>query len=100
MKEGVSGLRLNGEASMLPFLSNVNWEENISKMFKTFATRFDSEQHCPNDESVRQNSLTSSSLHSSPDDVLLENPPRASFVASILDFLTQITKMDNVGSHY
>ena len=46
------------------------------------------------DESVRQSSMTASSIMSHHE--IFEEPPTSSFLASIIDFLVQIIVMDTV----
>ena len=90
----VSGIKLTGEASMSSFFTSVQFEETLSRIFTTF-----SKKHChifttSNEESIRQTSMVTTSVYDESE--LLEDPPNASFVASILEFLVQIIKMDTV----
>ena len=37
-QERISGLKLNGEASLLPFLGSINFEESIARYFRAFSS--------------------------------------------------------------
>lgn len=93
MTEGISGLKLTGEASLLPFLTSVNFEESVGRIFKAFSGPCKNGQLC--EESVRQHSVTSSDISQMKNEPF-EEPPNALFVSSILDFLVQIIKLDTV----
>ena len=74
------------------FLGSINFEESIARYFRAFSS-----YHHPKssqDESVRQSSMTASSIMSHHE--IFEEPPTSSFLASIIDFLVQIIVMDTV----
>lgn len=93
VEEKISGLKLNGEASMSPFFTSLNFEESVAKFFRAFSmTKNNRQMTAGGEESVRQNSLTISSIMSHHE--VFEEPPSAFFIASILDFFAQVIKMD------
>ena len=92
----VAGIKLTGEASMASFFVSVQFEETLSRLYKSF-----SQKHCNTlssntitEESIRQTSVTSNSIQDESE--ILEDPTNASFIASTLAFLVQIIKMDTV----
>ena len=96
--EKVSGLKMNGEASLLPFLASANFEESMGRFLRAFAChKSPAQSRISSEESVRCQSLTTSSSILSHHEVF-EEPPTASFIASILEFYIQILKMDEVRS--
>ena len=89
-----SGIKLVGEGSLAPFFASIQFEESVGRMFKAFAKKHRPNLQVPNEESIRQTSLTATSLHDESE--ILDDPSSPSLMASILNFLTQVTKLDTV----
>lgn len=95
VEERISQIKLTGEASLLPFLTMMQWEESICRCFRAFSSHYGASSKGQNslEESVRQSSLTSSlmSHHETFDQI-----PTANFLTSVIDFMSQIILLDTV----
>ena len=89
-----SGIKLVGEGSLAPFFTSIQFEESVGRMFKAFAKKHRPNLQVPNEESIRQTSLTVTSLHDETE--ILDDPSSPSLMASILNFLTLVIRLDTV----